>query len=98
MQVLQLAAARCCSQPQLGSVHAGTMSYVLLLLRLQANVWTEYIPDEATVEYMLLPRMTAMAEVLWSPVSARDWDGFLARLPRLLRHYDAAGLRYRPPG
>jgi hypothetical protein len=31
----------------------------------QANLWTEYVPDEATVEYMLLPRLSAMAEALW---------------------------------
>ena len=34
----------------------------------QANVWTEYIRDEDTVEYMLLPRLCAMSEALWSPL------------------------------
>jgi hexosaminidase len=32
---------------------------------LQANLWTEYIKDEATVEYMLLPRLCALAEAGW---------------------------------
>ena len=31
----------------------------------QANLWTEYVPDAATAEYMLLPRLCAMAEALW---------------------------------
>jgi hexosaminidase len=31
----------------------------------QANLWTEYVPDENTAEYMLLPRLLAMAEALW---------------------------------
>jgi hexosaminidase len=65
---------------------------------LQANVWTEYIGNEPTVEYMLLPRLCAMAEVLWSPAAAKDWDSFLQRLPVLFAHFDAAGLRYRPLG
>jgi hexosaminidase len=38
----------------------------------QANVWTEYITTEEHVEYMALPRMLALSEVLWSPVGARD--------------------------
>lgn len=67
-------------------------------LLLQANVWTEYIGNEPTVEYMLLPRLCAMAEVLWSPAAAKDWDSFLQRLPVLFAHFDATGLRYRPLG
>ena len=47
-------------------------------------------------EYMLLPRLAAMAEALWSPRTAKDWPGFQRRLTALLPHYDAAGLRYRP--
>ncbi len=37
------------------------------ILGSQANVWTEYMPNEKQVEYMTLPRATALAEVLWSP-------------------------------
>lgn len=73
-------------------------SSVLLAFPMQANVWTEYIGDEQTVEYMLLPRVCAMAEVLWSPAAAKDWDGFLRRLPTLLAHFEATGLRYRTLG
>ncbi len=32
----------------------------------QANIWTEYIPTEQRADYMYMPRMTALAEVLWS--------------------------------
>ena len=35
------------------------------ILGSQANLWTEYISDEGTAEYMLLPRLCAMAEALW---------------------------------
>ena len=51
--------------------------------------------DEETAEYMLLPRLAAMAEALWSPAE-KDWPAFQGRLKGLLPHYDAAGLRYRP--
>lgn len=37
------------------------------ILGSQANIWTEYMPNEKQVEYMTLPRASALAEVLWSP-------------------------------
>lgn len=42
----------------------------------QANLWTEYINNYETAEYMLLPRLCAMAEVLWSPLNVKDWHHF----------------------
>ena len=65
---------------------------------MQANVWTEYISDEATVEYMLLPRLAALAETVWSPPQLRDWGSFLRRLKEQLPHLEARNLTYRPLG
>jgi hexosaminidase len=50
-----------------GEVHIERLSpsQECRVLGSQANLWTEYVPDEATAEYMLLPRLCAMAEVLW---------------------------------
>ena len=64
----------------------------------QANLWTEYIKDEGTVEYMLLPRLCAMSEALWSANQDRNWPSFLARLKAQLPHLDARGFQYRPLG
>ncbi|MDH3427979.1 MAG: family 20 glycosylhydrolase, partial [Gemmatimonadota bacterium] len=63
----------------------------------QANVWTEYMKTPDHVEYMAYPRGLALAEVLWSPRDARDWDSFARRLPRELRHLDRLGVNYRLP-
>jgi N-acetyl-beta-hexosaminidase len=41
----------------------------------QANLWTEYIKTPEHAEYMLLPRMLALAEVVWSPADRRHWEG-----------------------
>lgn len=46
----------------------------------QANIWTEYILNFDQVEYMALPRMIALSEVVWSPVSERDYVDFKERL------------------
>ena len=62
----------------------------------QANVWTEYISDEETVEYMLLPRLCAMSEALWSAPCDRNWQNFLVRLKQNLPHLEARGVNYRP--
>ena len=64
------------------------------ILGAQGNVWTEYIPDPAQVEFMALPRMIALAEVVWSPAEKRDWDDFSARLQDQLRRLDNMGVHY----
>ncbi len=62
------------------------------ILGLQANVWTEHIRTPERVEAMTFPRAAAVAEIGWSPAAAKDWPGFLARLPGEIRRYKALGL------
>lgn len=51
------------------------------VLGAQANLWTEQIYTYEHVEYMILPRMPALAEVLWSTKESRNWKNFNQRLP-----------------
>ena len=67
------------------------------VLGAQANLWTEYIATQEYAEYMVLPRMSALAEVVWSPKAARSWPDFSQRLQRQYRRLDAAGAAYRVP-
>lgn len=46
----------------------------------QGNVWTEYIINEKQVEYMAVPRMIALAEVLWTEPKNKDFQNFVLRL------------------
>ncbi len=48
----------------------------------QANLWTEYINTPEMTEYMLLPRLCAMAENLWSPLSVKNWQRFRSDVAR----------------
>lgn len=50
-----------------------------LIIGLQGNLWCEYIPTAEHAEYMLWPRMIAIAEAAWSPQQRRDCDGFKGR-------------------
>ena len=63
----------------------------------QGCLWTEYIPNPALAEYMILPRLLALSEALWSPKQARSWDRFVARLPAHFARLDALGFEYRVP-
>ena len=58
------------------------------ILGAQANMWTEYMDNERKIEYMLFPRMTALAEVLWSPKSTRNWQHFESKIPSIFEKYD----------
>lgn len=62
------------------------------ILGLQANIWTEHIRTEERVEAMAFPRAAAVAEIGWSPATARDWTGFVQRLPGELARYRALDL------
>jgi hexosaminidase len=64
----------------------------------QANLWTEYISTEAKAEYMLLPRMLALAEVAWSyKVSKNYKDMSNVRLPAHLLRLENKGYNFRVP-
>ena len=52
------------------------------VLGAQANVWTEFISSREHLEYMVLPRMLALSEVLWTPKSAKDYTDFYHRLQK----------------
>lgn len=64
------------------------------ILGAQGNVWTEYMKTTDYVEYMILPRMTALSEVVWSTEEHRDWEDFSRRLETMRKLYDALGLNY----
>jgi len=65
-----------------------------LVLGGQACLWTERVKTQNRVEEMLYPRITALAEVLWSPKENRNWDSYLARLEQNYDVMKAMGMSY----
>jgi hexosaminidase len=55
-----------------------------LILGGECNLWSEHIPDEATLDAQTFPRLLAMAEVLWSYPSNRNFNEFQSRVEQ---HY-----------
>lgn len=47
----------------------------------QANLWSELIYADRIAEYMIFPRLCALAENLWSPEESKDFEDFIERLP-----------------
>ncbi|AIE84689.1 beta-N-acetylhexosaminidase [Fimbriimonas ginsengisoli] len=66
------------------------------VLGAQGQVWTEYIATPKAVEYMAFPRLSALAEVVWSPVDKKCFDGFVTRLQKHLERLEAKDVKYRP--
>ncbi len=65
------------------------------ILGAQANVWTEYILSPEHVEYMIFPRMLALAEVLWTKPKLKDYENFCLRLQAYKKILDREKINYR---
>lgn len=61
---------------------------------MQGNLWVEYIPTPEQVEYMMYPRILALAEVAWSAPERKSWRDFHARALKAVRELQAKG--YHP--
>ncbi len=66
------------------------------VLGIQCQLWTEYMPTTAQVEYQAFPRLSAFAEVAWTQPGRKNYAGFLSRLLAMLSLLDALGVNYRP--
>ncbi|MFI6817806.1 beta-N-acetylhexosaminidase [Nonomuraea sp. NPDC050328] len=65
------------------------------ILGTQAQLWSEYLPTAAHVEYMAFPRLCALAEVAWG--TAGEYPEFAARLLGHRERLDHLGVAYRRP-
>ena len=65
------------------------------ILGAQGNVWTEYIKTPEMVEYMSVPRMTALSEIVWSKRKKRDFSEFRKRLNFYKYFLDKKKVNYR---
>ncbi len=64
------------------------------ILGVQGNLWTEWIPTASHAEYMVLPRMIALAEVGWSSRATRNWSDFRRRMERQYDWLSGSGYRF----
>ena len=60
----------------------------------QANFWTEWVVDSSVLEYLMLPRLAAVAEAGWTPQEKRDYVSFKERIRKDAVLYDLKGWNY----
>ncbi|WP_299019020.1 beta-N-acetylhexosaminidase [uncultured Photobacterium sp.] len=65
------------------------------ILGIQTALWCELINSQSRFEFMLYPRLLAIAELCWSQPKKRNWKDFKARLHGQLKYLDKAGINYR---
>ncbi|NOQ25278.1 MAG: family 20 glycosylhydrolase [Bacteroidales bacterium] len=66
------------------------------ILGAQANLWTEYISSPEHLEYMVLPRMSALSEVVWTEPQVKNLDDFKSSLQKLVLRFEFKNYNYRP--
>lgn len=66
------------------------------VLGIQADLWTETIQSDQRLDYLLFPRITALAEAAWSK-SEKDFQGFKQRLKKHMPLFQQASLYYYDP-
>jgi hexosaminidase len=64
------------------------------ILGVEAPLWSETTASMRDVEYLAMPRLAAIAEVSWSPQSARGWDAFSRRLGAQAPRWTALGINF----
>ncbi|MGM9701001.1 MAG: beta-N-acetylhexosaminidase [Prevotella sp.] len=64
------------------------------IVGIQANLWTEYLSTLGDMEYMLHPRVAALAETGWTKKERKDYARFCQRLSLLSQRYDLMGIDY----
>ncbi len=64
------------------------------VLGTQANLWAEHVVSTEHSEYMLFPRLLALAEISWTNDKLKDWDSFMRRTQHFMQRMDVMGIHY----
>lgn len=78
-------------EPVPSALKGGKRKYVI---GVQGNLWTEYIADNAHLEYQLLPRLAALSEVQWTKPENKKWTKFLERMDYATQLYGGMGYNF----
>jgi len=66
------------------------------ILGTQGQIWTEYQRNPKNVEYMVFPRLLALAEVAWTPRELKNFADFRGRLAKHAVRLGVLDVNYRP--
>lgn len=75
-------------------VAMGKSNYIL---GVQGNTWSEYMYDEAKRDYMIFPRILAVAEIGWTNLDRKDYKDFERRIENAYVRLDGHAINYHIP-
>jgi hexosaminidase len=64
------------------------------VLGVEAPLWSETVQNITAAEYLIMPRLPAIAEVAWSPTSTPDWESFRTRIAAHAPRWRLLGVNY----
>ena len=64
---------------------------------LQMSLWTERVADGKRLDFMIFPRIAAVAEAAWTPAGVKDAGRFMEKLPVYLAYLESLGVYYFDP-
>ena len=64
------------------------------ILGTQANLWAEHVGSTEHSEYMLFPRLLALAEISWTTDNLKNWDNFINRAQAFMKRLDVMKVNY----
>ena len=64
------------------------------ILGTQANLWAEHVGSTEHSEYMLFPRLLALAEISWTSDNLKNWDNFINRTQAFMKRLDVMKVNY----
>ena len=64
------------------------------VLGTQANLWAEHVGSTEHSEYMLFPRLLALAEIGWTADNLKNWDNFINRTQAFMKRLDVMKVNY----
>ena len=68
------------------------------IIGVEAPIWSETVRNMSAVQYLAMPRIPALAEIGWTPQSARSWDSFRTRVASHAPRWNLLGINfYRSP-
>ena len=68
-----------------------------LITGIQANLWTELVHDPERADFMIFPRLCALAESAWSAPEVKNYYGFMSRMEDSFALFDRLGINYFDP-
>ena len=67
------------------------------IMGMQYSLWTERVADVKRLDFMVFPRLIALAEAAWTPAGRKDYSRFMRRLPFFLHWLDTKDIYYFDP-